>query len=103
MSSAAIVIGKKASQLRSRIATEAMTVITVTRTGTRKSRRISSIGRFTAACQASTVSSEDRAPPIHAVSGRSRLSTRKMTNEIPTAVRPSVTARILRKSPLETS
>ena len=78
-------------------------MITVTRTGTRKSRRISRIGRFTAACQASAVSSEERAPPIQAVNGRSRLSTRKIVNEIPTAVRPSVIARILRKSPLETS
>ena len=75
---------------------------TVTRTGTRKSRRISRIGRFTPACHASAVCSEERAPAIHAVSGRSRLSTRKMVNEMPTAVRPRVIARIVRKSPLET-
>ena len=101
-SSAAITIGKKASQLSSRIAIAATTVTTVTTNGTQKSRRTISIGRSTAACQASAVSCEERAPASHAVSGRSRLITLTSTKPIPIAVSPRVTARIVRKSPLET-
>ncbi len=69
-------IGKKASQLRSSTAIEAATATTVTTIGARKSRRISSMGMFTARCQASAVCSEERAPPIHALSGRRRFNTR---------------------------
>src|SRR5215210_7392682 len=49
---AAIMIGKKASQERPSTATEAITVPDVATIGARKSRRISTIGRFTASSEA---------------------------------------------------
>jgi hypothetical protein len=68
----------------------------------KKSRRINSIGRLTARCQASAVCSDERAPSIQATRGRSRLSTRVRTKPTPIAVSPSVIRRIVRKSPPET-
>src|SRR3954453_23457721 len=99
---AAVMIGRKASQFRPRIRIEEMTAASATTIGNTEFRRVSAIGTFTARCQDSAVCSEDRAPAIHAASGRNRFRTRTSTMEIETAVSPSVIARILTKSDPET-
>ena len=75
-------IGKKASQLSSRTATEATTVTSVTRIGNEEVPPDQQDRQVHRRCHASAVCSEERAPPIHAVSGRSRLRTRNRTNAI---------------------
>src|SRR3954465_7739632 len=99
---AAVMIGRKASQFRPRIRIEEITATNATTIGNTEFRRISSIGMFTARCQASAVCSEERAPAIHADSGRSRFRTRTRTIEVVAAVSPSVIARIEMKSEPET-